>query len=352
MSGFDENPFGEPTVDNPFADPAVQQVTANTNNVQRGLEDYNPFADQADQRPAAVRGAANPPQYQTTPSAQPAIMQPTQEIPPPVYAKSGQQQAQTQQISTAEFQRRQEELEKKAQELARREEELRNAPYNARRNNWPPLPEKCCFQPCFYQDINVDIPLEFQRIVRMLYYLWMFHGCVMILNILGGMALMIHQGDFTTFGLAILYLILFTPFSFLCWYRPAYKAFRSDSSFNFMVFFFVFFFQFMVTVIQTIGIPGSGTCGILTAIKCFDSTVGGATVGVITLIIALCFGSAASMDLLLISKIHRIYRSTGASFAKAQQEFTSEFLRNEHVQSAATNAAAAGVRAQMSSSRY
>ncbi|CAG2066684.1 unnamed protein product, partial [Timema podura] len=80
----------------------------------------------------------------------------------------------------------------------------------------------------------------------------------MILNILGGMALMIHQGDFTTFGLAILYLILFTPFSFLCWYRPAYKAFRSDSSFNFMVFFFVFFFQFMVTVIQTIGIPGSG----------------------------------------------------------------------------------------------
>jgi len=306
-----------------------------------------------------VRGASNPPQYQnmpTVPTAQPAIMHATQEVPPPPYTKTGQQQQQPQaqqQFSTAEFQRRQEELERKAQELARREEELKNAPYNARRNNWPPLPEKCCFQPCFYQDINVDIPLEFQKIVRMLYYLWMFHACVLVLNVVGGMTLMIHVGDFTTFGLSILYLLLFTPFSFLCWYRPAYKAFRSDSSFNFMVFFFVFFFQFVVFVIHAIGIPGSGTCGMLVALKAFDKTAAGITVGIILLIIALCFAATACMDLLLISKIHRIYRSTGASFAKAQQEFTTEFLRNEHVQNAASNAAAATVRAQMSSSnRY
>lgn len=43
----------------------------------------------------------------------------------------------------------------------------------ARQNNWPPLPEKCCVGPCFYQDITVDIPLEFQKVVRAGYYLWM-----------------------------------------------------------------------------------------------------------------------------------------------------------------------------------
>lgn len=62
---------------------------------------------------AQVRGAANPPHYQnmpTVPTAQPAIMQPTQEIPPPPpYTKTGQQQQQQQpqvqqQFSTAEFQ--------------------------------------------------------------------------------------------------------------------------------------------------------------------------------------------------------------------------------------------------------
>lgn len=358
MSGFDENPFAEPTVDNPFADPAVQQVTSNTNNVQRGLEDYNPFADQGTQRPATqVRGAANPPHYQSGMGGiggmtSPAIMQPTMEVPssqPPPYAKSGQQQMGP--ADMEELKRRQEELERKAEELQRREEELKNSPYNARRNNWPPLPESCCFQPCFYQDINVDIPLEFQKVVRMLYYLWMFHSAVLMMNVIGGLALLFHSKQFSTFGLSVLYLILFTPFSFICWYRPAYKAFRSDSSFNFMVFFFVFFFQFLVSIIQSIGIEGAGTCGFLVAIPCFDSTASGIVVGILILIISLGFGVAALMDLFLISKIHRIYRSTGASFAKAQHEFTTEFLRNEHVQGAASNAAAASVRAQMSS-RY
>lgn len=351
MSGFDENPFGEPTIDNPFEDPSVQQVTRAATNAQGFVEDYNPFANQVP--PAAAPRPTTVPYQQ--PNNEAAVMQATQD--PPAYAKSAQQAeapvaARTPTLNTSELQRRQEELDRKEEELAKREEEWRASSYNVRRNNWPPLPEQCCFQPCFYQDIQVDIRPEFQKIVRNLYYLWIFHGCVMLVNILGGLILLFTQTDFTTLGLSILYALLFTPFSFLCWYRPAYKAFRSDSSFNFMVFFFVFFFQFVVTVIQTIGIPGSGTCGIILALKCFNQNAGDIAVGVILLIIALMFGTAAGIDLLMISKIHAIYRSSGASMAKAQQEFTTEFLRNQHVQTAATNAAAAAVQSQFNANRY
>ena len=47
------------------------------------------------------------------------------------------------------------------------------------------------------------------------------------------------------FGLSVLWLGLYSPCS-MCWYIPAYRAFKSDSSFNFFIFFFIFFFQVLL----------------------------------------------------------------------------------------------------------
>lgn len=121
----------------------------------------------------------------------------------------------------------------------------------AQRNNWPPLPDKFCVQPCFYQDIMVEIPLEFQKIVRLLYYIWMcmlwntffgiscaeanqcifffvtaVHTLLYLLNVVGCLALFCQEGSGAMFGLSILYAVLFTPASYICWFRPIYKAFR------------------------------------------------------------------------------------------------------------------------------
>jgi hypothetical protein len=260
MSDFDSNPFADPEGGNPFGDPSVQQV-AGQHGQQRpvggGLDDYNPFQEQ-NRTPAAQM------QSKGIPPPQPAVMHPTEQ--PPAYTPSPAQPAQPT-ITTEELTRRQEELERKAAELDRKEEAMKNMNYNARQNNFPPLPEKCCVQPCFYQDFNVDIPLEFQRLVKTIYYLWLFYVCLLVLNCLGALAYFIasmqdsniNNNSGITFGLSILYVVLYAPCSFVCWYRPVYKAFRSDSSFNFFVFFFIFFFQFCVTILQCLGFDGWGT---------------------------------------------------------------------------------------------
>ena len=86
------------------------------------------------------------------------------------------------------------------------------------------------------------------------------HIGLLFSNMIVGLFYLFAGGDFgQTFGLGLLYFVLFTPVSFVCWFRPAYKAFRDDSSFNFMVFFFVFFFQFLMSVLNFLGIGNTGS---------------------------------------------------------------------------------------------
>lgn len=328
MSGFDDNPFADP-----FADPAVKSATQSS---APGLEEYNPFdGQQTAAAPAAVPGAA------------PAVMSPTQDTQaPPPYTATAQQQINTEQLQA--LRRQQEELERKDEELSRREEVLRSGQLNARQNNWPPLPAFVPLGPCFYQDINVDIPLEFQRITRHLYYLWGLHSLVLLVNIIGGLAMLIQFGEFSMFGLSLLYFVLFTPASYVCWFRPVYKAFRSDSSFNFMVFFFVFFMQLMVSGVHAIGIENLGACGIINGLSAISAgSAGNIVVGVLALLIGIGFALVALGDFILIVKVHKIYRTTGASMSKAQAEFTSGVMQNETVQSATADFAASAVRSQM-----
>jgi len=223
-------------------------------------------------------------------------------------------------------------------------------PKPARRNNWPPLPEAFPVQPCFYQYINVDIPVEFQRIVRHLYYLWVLHAIILVVNALVLLlaAIIVHQWDsFMKFGLSLFYIVVFAPASFVCWFRPAYKAFRSDSSFNFMVFFFVFFFQFVTSILLATFMTGS--CGIYEGVTTIQTKDGGGWfvfIGIFIILVGISFLFCALMDLFMLIRVHKVYRSSGASFAKAQQEFASGVMRSEQVQGAAAAAASEAIRQQ------
>ncbi|XP_078531341.1 secretory carrier-associated membrane protein 1 [Lissotriton helveticus] len=321
MSDFDHNPFADP---NPFQDPSVTQVTRN---VPTGLEEYNPFIDS---RPPAQSGSVKIPNVM--PQPQPAIMKPTEE--PQGYTQVSKEHA----LAQAELLKRQEELERKAAELDRKEREMQslNQP-GGRKNNWPPLPQNFPVGPCFYQDFSVDIPVEFQKTVKIMYYMWMFHAVTLFVNVFGCLAwFCVDPARGVDFGLAILWFMLLTPCSFVCWYRPLYGAFRSDSSFRFFVFFFVYICQFGVHVLQALGLQSWGNCGWISALTGLNKSI---TVGVMMLIIAALFTVSAVMSLVMFKKVHGLYRTTGASFEKAQQEFATGVMSNKTVQTAAANAA-------------
>jgi len=169
----------------------------------------------------------------------------------------------------------------------------------------------------------------------------------LFVNSIGGLTLMIKgvSNGGSIFAFSLVALVLFTPLSFLCWFRPLYKAFRNDSSFNFMVFFFVFFCQFVFATIWAVGFPGLGSVGLIMAIEASSSL--NWFLKIFIFMCAFVLGSYALASFLVLVKVHSIYRSTGASLEKAQQEFTQGVLRNEHVQQAATAAATTAARQAM-----
>ncbi|XP_059372401.1 secretory carrier-associated membrane protein 2-like isoform X2 [Carassius carassius] len=319
MSGFDSNPFAKPVDVNPFQDPSVTLVT---NTAADGIGEFNPF----------TAGALDQCTIPISAPSQLAVLQTTVEPSPQASVAAGQ----------AELLRQQAELEKKAAELEHKDQELRDRDTAlGKENNWPPLPKFFHIKPCFYQDFNEEIPAEYQRVCKMMYYLWMYHSVTLFLNLLAclvGFSVSTKHG--VDFGLSVLWFILFTPIAFLCWYRPVYKAFKSDSSFSFFFFFFIFSFQVIVYIIQSVGIPNWGNSGWITAISVFRINI---AASVFMMVVAGFFSVNALLSIILLKMVHSMYRHAGASFQKAQEEFSQGVVTDRTFQSDASTAASSAV---------
>lgn len=242
-------------------------------------------------------------------------------------------------IDTSELERRRQELEIKAAELAAREEALRQSGGEFRRqHNWPPLPSFCPLKPCFFQDINIDIRPEFQRTVQLGYNLWIAFVFTQMLNILAATLLLTYgvQDASRNLSFGLMTFIFLVPLTYMSWFRPLYKAFKNDSSFNFMVFFFVFFMQTLIVALWSLGLPTDGPCGLYVALKNMGQ---GVFLAIILFFVTACWISFAAASALYLLKVHAIYRSSGASIAKARNEFAQGIISNQYVQQTAASVA-------------
>ncbi|XP_026884164.2 secretory carrier-associated membrane protein 4 isoform X1 [Electrophorus electricus] len=186
-------------------------------------------------------------------------------------------------------------------------------------NNFPPLPGFLRIKPCFYQNFDEEIPEVHRQIVRRVYYLWMLYSVTLCVNVVSCIAWWAGGGGVANFGFALLWLLLFSPCSYICWFRALYKAFRADSSCNFMAFFFIFFLQCVLALIQTLGFNGWGASGWIATVTFFSTNVGS---GVIMLFAALLFTGVSALMVLALIRVHRLYRGGGGSLQRAQDEWS------------------------------
>uniref|UniRef100_A0A668RNA7 Secretory carrier-associated membrane protein n=1 Tax=Oreochromis aureus TaxID=47969 RepID=A0A668RNA7_OREAU len=202
----------------------------------------------------------------------------------------------------------------------------------------PSPPSFSSVGPCFYQDINVEIIQQFQRTVTIMYYFWLFCTGTLFFNLITSLVLFcitLSSDARSGLYLAVLWVGLFTPCSFFCWYRPVCKAFRNDSSFNFFAFFFIFFAQVVVFVIMTIGIPGWGFSGWIVSLSALSYSL---IAGAIMMINATLFTAETVMGVVMLKRIHNLYKQTDGSFQKAQAELATAVMSNHAVRQAVNQA--------------
>eukprot|EP00045_Choanoeca_perplexa_P005792 m.48565 g.48565 ORF g.48565 m.48565 type:complete len:338 (-) comp13297_c0_seq1:93-1106(-) len=332
MSDWTDNPFGgQDDADNPFADASVAQA-------QGSVPEYNPFDQPTNPAPsndAVSSGAAA--FGQPVPAAAPA---PTEEAVPSWASdeKPAPKQAFTEQQPQAAGSPS---VTLREVEYAERERQAALAAGSGARNpnfpNFPAWMRKGCIQPCFHLDIKAEIPILGQRITRVAYYSWMLMFFTLFWNLVCNLAALAGntKGKGASVGLAVAYFVLFSPASYVCWFQTLYSAFRKDSSLRFGWFFVVMAFQAMLSIFFSIGIPGTGSAGIITASKTTDKDAGA---GILMFTSAGLWIFNSLLNLFIIQRVLKVYRMSGYSTEDMQREAISGVASNKAVQGAARDA--------------
>ncbi|CAA6673769.1 unnamed protein product [Spirodela intermedia] len=195
------------------------------------------------------------------------------------------------------------ELKRKEKEIKRREEALTSAGVPREEKNWPP------FFPIIHHDISKEIPIHAQRLQYLAFASWL--GIVLCLawNLIAVSVCWIRGGGVKIFFLAAIYAILGCPLSYVLWYRPLYRAMRTDSALKFGWFFLLYLIHIAFCIFAAIAPPivfqGKSLTGILAAIDTFSDHV---LVGIFYLIGFGFFCLETLLSFWVLQKIYMFFR--------------------------------------------
>lgn len=209
--------------------------------------------------------------------------------------------------------RREKELKAKEAELVRREQELLKKEAAAARagifieaRNWPP------FFPIIHNDIARDIPAYLQRIQYRAFASFLGIEICLIWNLISVMTAWIKGVDPVVVFFALIYLITGGPGAYFLWYRPLYRALRTESLLNFGWFFLIYVLHILFVCYAVIAPPiifkGYTLTGIITALGLIDYSK---IPGIMYFVGACCFTLEALLSIHVLLLVFSYFRGSG-----------------------------------------
>lgn len=274
-------------------------------------EEVNPFADQV-----RGRGNTNYPGgafYMPNPGSVPPA---NSKLSPLPHEPAGYDRGDTVDIpldSSRDLKKKEKELQAKEAELKRREQELKRkedalaqSGVVIEEKNWP------SFFPIIHNDIANEIPIHLQKLQYVAFTsLLGLVGCL-LWNVVAVTLAWVNGEGPTIWFLAIIYLISAVPGAYVLWYRPLYRAMRTDSALKFGWFFLSYVFHIAFCVFAAVAPPiifkGKSLTGILPAI---DLLSGNALVGIFYFVGFGFFCLESMISIWVIQQVYMYFRGSG-----------------------------------------
>lgn len=191
--------------------------------------------------------------------------------------------------------------------------------------NWPP------FYPIVHHDLEMDIPEVNRPLMRYMYKYWLGLVALLCWNMIACLTLLIsHPSNMNNvasdFGVSLLYTALITFASFFLWFRPVYLAFQRNTALFFYVYLIFKGFHIAFSFYMAIGIPGSGSAGMINVIAVFSDSKPGA--GIVCLIAFTGWIASGLVGLTLWKMVHSRNKKAGHTFQQAQAEAVGQGMRS------------------------
>jgi len=225
-----------------------------------GRYDRNPFAEEEEVNPFAPG---------SVPAATNSRLSPLPHEPVDFYDRNASVDIPLD--SAADLKKKEKELQAKEAELKKREQEVRRKEEAASRagivleeKNWPP------FFPIIHHDIANEIPIHLQKLQYVAFTTYLGLVLCLLWNIIATTTAWIKGQGAQIWFLALIYFISGVPGGYVLWYRPLYRAFRTESAMKFSWFFLFYLLHIGFCIFAAVAPPivfkGKSLAGILPAV--------------------------------------------------------------------------------------